>query len=489
MTDADPMTSTMDTIHEVRDSDAARRYVLHGLWMQRVVPTRAATVRPALSWAFELAGSGEPLPPVGFIADVGHLAFDAEAQAHAMQTQGIPGWPAGLARSYEDQVLGKLYVDSSFERASAALSRYQGRDRVRGFAYLLTQLRQRAGFGGVLLSPSVIKPLLERPPAEVLSEAWESLGQDGHSSLLPELYESVVSHFRQVCDILGAEDVFELEHGMALAQFGQRVALRQVLHASACLEEHLPRQRPRTSARRHEVPTRMLDEDAYPVGGFSSLSTRGSIESLLHSQLAYMERRERPDLFDLKFLRDELLYYSRDENQFLRPRRSFVFLLSPELIRARFKDADLPYQRIILLLALIVTTIRRLTDWLSSEALHFECILPAGKDTPLAAEQSLLEMVLREQIANGTVLISRLPETKLGGRCTELARRSRCCCLTLSAGESTLTADATEVSRLRLNGPRPELAIPAEPLTILETDDHVTAWAAVLERLLQAWIA
>ena len=28
-------------------------------------------------------------------------------------------------------------------------------------------------------------------------------------------------------------------------------------------------------------------------------------------------RDERPDLFDMKFVRDELLYYSRDENQFL----------------------------------------------------------------------------------------------------------------------------------------------------------------------------
>ena len=62
-------------------------------------------------------------------------------------------------------------------------------------------------------------------------------------------------------------------------------------------------------------PTRALDEDTYPVGGFTSISTRGSIESLLHSQLAYMETDERPDLFDIKFLRDELLYYARDENQ------------------------------------------------------------------------------------------------------------------------------------------------------------------------------
>src|SRR5207249_190972 len=113
--------------------------------------------------------------------------------------------------------------------------------------------------------------------------------------------------------------------------------LRQVLRAAERLEAALPHHRPRPRPGRLEVPTRILDEDTYPVGGFSSLSTRGSVESLLHSQLAYMEPDDRPDLFDIKYLRDELLYYARDENQCLRRRRTFVFALFPDLARARHK--------------------------------------------------------------------------------------------------------------------------------------------------------
>src|SRR5207244_10184413 len=128
---------------------------------------------------------------------------------------------------------------------------------------------------------------------------------------------------------------FELEHRTALDELGQRVALRQVLRAAEVLEALLPRHPVRPSGQRREVPTHILDEDTYPVGGFSSLATRGSLESLLHSQLAYMEPHERPDLFDVKYLRDELLYYARDENQFLRKRRSFVIALFPDLIRTR----------------------------------------------------------------------------------------------------------------------------------------------------------
>src|SRR6202040_3897497 len=95
---------------------------------------------------------------------------------------------------------------------------------------------------------------------------------------------------------------------------------------------------------------------------------------LLDSQLAFMET-DRPDLFDIKFLRDELLYYARDENQFLRRRRTFVFALYPDLVRARFKDADLPWQRIILLLALLIVVVRKLSEWLAAEALVFEFLI------------------------------------------------------------------------------------------------------------------
>src|SRR5439155_13129065 len=157
---------------------------------------------------------------------------------------------------------------------------------------------------------------------------------------------------RRAAEVRGPEEVFELGHGTALAELGRRVALRQVLQTAARLEAGLPKHKPRPHASPREVPTRVLDEDTYPVGGFASIATRGTIESLLHSQLAFMEpaTAPRPDLFDIKFVRDELLYYSRDENQFLRRRRSFVIALLPDLVHARFKDVELPTQRIVLAL-------------------------------------------------------------------------------------------------------------------------------------------
>src|SRR5262249_16701531 len=180
---------------------------------------------------------------------------------------GSAGLPAGLVRTYEDYVLGKLYADWHFERAADALRRYEGRDQDRGLAFILNQFRERSGFPGVYLSPAVIRGLRELSAEEVLSRGWESLRRDG---LMPEfvpLYEVLIAAVRHTAEVLGNEDIFELEHGTALVEMGQRVALRQLLQAAERLEEMLPRHKVRALAGRQEVPTRVLDEDTYPVGG------------------------------------------------------------------------------------------------------------------------------------------------------------------------------------------------------------------------------
>src|SRR5438270_623657 len=51
------------TFPELRDPDEARRFLFQGLWLQRSVPPAAATVRPTLERAWEIASAGHPLPP------------------------------------------------------------------------------------------------------------------------------------------------------------------------------------------------------------------------------------------------------------------------------------------------------------------------------------------------------------------------------------------------------------------------------------------
>jgi vWA domain found in the FtsH ternary systems/N-terminal helical region fused to the FtsH ternary system vWA domain len=482
--------------YELRDLDEARDFLLQGLWLQRVVPAGKGNVVEALAWAMEIAAGGQPLPPIGFVADLGHVAFGMDWEGRdSRNALAIPSLPINLFRTYEDHVLGKIYADWTFAKASDSLRRYQGRDRAKGLAFTVNQLRERAQFPGVELPPGVIKHAMESKPEEILNQGWESLRQDGVQPLLLDLYEGLIQAARRTAEALGPEDVFELEHRTALDDFGQRLALRQVVRVATSLEATLPRHRIRPQARRMEVPTRILDEDTYPVGGFSSISTRGSIESLLHSQLAYMEPSgaDRPDLFDVKFVRDELLYYSRDENQFLRRRRTFVVALGPDLVSTRFKDSELQYQRGVLLLALLVVVVRKLTEWLTTDALVFQFLFlrpedPLDKSDPLAAEQALLQTLLREEILTGLVLIARIPPKELESKCSLAARRSLCHCLTIGTKALPFEADETVVMQMQIAGPRPAIAEPCVDLNLLDGEDPMDSWGQALEHILRRWI-
>jgi hypothetical protein len=505
---------------ELRDPDEARAYILEGLWWQRVVPPEAATVQPALEWAKEIAAGGQPLPPIGFVADLGHTAFSLDAESQGRDAPPVPGLPINLLRGYEDHVLGKLYADWTFGRAGDALRRYRGRDRARGLAFLLNQFRERARFRGVYLSPGVLTAALAAPPEELLARGWDLLERDGVQPLLVQLYEALVAACRRTAEVLGPEDLPELENGTALEDEGPRLARRQVRQAALRLEAALPRHRLRPRSRRREVPTRMLDEDTYPVGGFNAISTRGTVESLLHSQLAYMEPDDRPDLFDIKFLRDELLYYSRDENQFLRRRRTFVFALYPDLVSTRFKDRELPYQRGVLLLALILVAIRKLAEWLTTDALIFEIVFvrESKKDVPLAdgsgfQEERLTKSPPRQRGANaassddsplgperallGTLFPDLLQNKslrlrddwtgeRLPAECAERGRRSLCHCLAIGQSPPAWTAERVLVSRLRIDGPRPMLL--DDTPSGDEVADPVDCWAAALEAVLGSWL-
>jgi hypothetical protein len=474
-------------IHELRDAESARAFAEQSLWLARGVAPTPEMALPIIALALELAGAGDPLPSLGFLADVSHLALEMDG-THRHEFAPIPHWPEGLTRAYEDHVLGKLYADTSFERAGDAVRRYQGRDRTRGLAFLVNQLMRRANLSGVHFSPAILKALRTRTPEEVLAAGWDSLNQLGPLPVLVELYEELTTKVRSVAAVLGPEDVFELEHGTALAQFSQRVALRQVLQAAAFLDERMPRLRPRPLSRRNEIPTPILDEDNYPVGGFTSISTRGSVESLLHSQLAYMERHDRPDLFDVKFLRDELLYYSRDENQFLRRRRNFVFALYANLEEARCKDADAPWQRIVLAFGLTLAALGKIQEWLGEDALTFEFLFLDEPHRPraLEPEEAVLQMVLREQIANGSATVSRLDRTLLAKHCVERSRRSLCHCLMLSVRNQSLEAESFVKANLVLNGKLPSLVIPDEnAVDNAASEDPVSTWIAALERLLR----
>src|SRR5262249_7798011 len=141
-------------------------------------------------------------------------------------------------------------------------------------------------------------------------------------------------------------------------------------------------------------------------------------------------------------------------------------------------------------LALLLSAVRKLTEWLSADSLLFEFVFlePADGDT-LADERKLLDLVLREQIVNGTVRIEKCKDLDgLAQWCTRRARRSVCHCLLVSTEPIEFHAEDTVVSRLRIDGPAPTLDVVGDLPPAGEVDGPLDQWSSTLERLLQAWI-
>jgi hypothetical protein len=472
-------------VEELRDLDEARRYVTEGLWLMRAVRPTAATVKAALEWSMEVAASGHPLPPVGFVGDVGHIALGADAEHRSKGPAPVSGWPSALARQYEDHVLGKLYADPMFERAGDALQKLADKDRPKGLAFLVRQMQERVKLPGVLLPPAVIRGLL-RDPDEVLTATLDGLERDSVSPRLAGMYERLVAAARRTNELLVKEDIDALEDRSALGDMGQYVALRQIRQTTTRLLSRLPARPVRPLPGRREVPTRVMDEDQYPVGGYTSIATKGSIESLLHSQLAYIaDSPDEPDLFDVKYARDELFYYSRDENQFLRRRRSFVFVLFPDLLAARFKDAELPCQRIVMLQSAMLAAIRRLQTWLSEDAIRFEVLFVAdGEKRPLADEWQLMRLLLREELERGGAEVSHLADAKSAwDRIRKSTGHSQVHVLAASTRRSGAELDEAAVSELIVDA-----AVPRLDGATLHGEDAFDVWQETVKRILELWV-
>src|SRR5262249_44484519 len=145
--------------------DDARRWVYQGLWLQKAIfPPQPTNLRMILEWALEIASSGEPVPPVGFVADIGATAFGMDRGEKRSVQEPLPLMDStkNVLRQYEDFVLGRIYGDWTFERACDALrsDKYQtARDKARGLAYLIAKYQKNARFGGVHFSPSIIRGL------------------------------------------------------------------------------------------------------------------------------------------------------------------------------------------------------------------------------------------------------------------------------------------------------------------------------------------
>ena len=397
------------TTIEIREREATERRLIGGLALMRLASPTTDELGPVTGWLLAALDDLAWLPPVGVVADVGHLVADCRsATVPSLAAVGSPRLRAAL-RAYEDEWLGRLAADARIDAARDAIARLPLELRARAVALVLGSVLERTGFvHGAAVNTGAARRLLARPATETLGRVQAAMqGADHAGNLIAIGYESLVHGARRARGLLDEADVFALENLRVLGSPAQRLAVAQIMDAAAEASRALPSRLKRRRQPAGHTPTRIEDESRYPAGGFAALSNAGSVENLVTSELVYMEDTAGVDidLFDVRYDEGELLYYARDEAVLVRRRRAFVFLRDPSLATLRFKDSELRWQRLVALLGILVCLVRKLHEWLDGEDLSIRIVfLPdALGRAPLIVERGLVELLLRDWIEKGAV--------------------------------------------------------------------------------------
>ncbi len=429
------------------------------------------------------------------------LAFDLAALLSGERLQPVspPALPAlrEALRQYEDHVLARLVAERRWTRLVEAVAAAPRPLRPAAVGMTAAMVLQRLGLAeGFGPPPALVRRLASRPPDEVLEVGRAALHAPDVAARLAQGLLLVARAARRARELLSDAELFVVENLAALQGLGPRVALAQLAEVAQAVDERLPA-RPRKGAWEDgDAPTALEEDSAFPVGGFSSVSTSGSLENLVTSELVYMEPvgagRPRPDLFDVRFVESELLYYARDEAVAVRRRRALVFVLDPSLVAARVLDGGEGYQRLVWALGSVTALVRKLSQWLDTEALRFELVFVARQgEQPLLEEMGVAGLLLRDfrergqlevRSADDALAAVRRARADHGGRARTLLFAAR-----LPPG---LEGDAAPDALVDVSGPRPRVHWRAGARDASELPAEVVeAWAATARQLLDGVLA
>jgi hypothetical protein len=369
-----------------------------------------ASVPAALRWLRAIWDAGDDHLPLGLVHDLGHLLLQGHRFRFA-SSRDLGTWPADerAARlAYEDRVLGRWAIDPSAVEAHVILAGIREDHRQAAIAHALRAALSRRlggvpGFSSVRGNPAHLRAVSEEellapsppPPAWI---AWAFAQLDAACTRL------VDGH------LFSPEDLWEIAHLPQLPTESSRLALREIHGAIARIGAMRPETALSMQRRAREVPVDRDTSDQYPAGGFDAISTRGSFESLVRSEVSYVGVTAvgRIDLFDLRFVEGELLYYTRDESPLLDARRE-VSAIIDRPAELRHKVPLLSAQTLVIAQAIALVVQADLVALYGPHGSMVRLLFraPSEEDRAVAAEErALLSLALAAELAHGRVALA-----------------------------------------------------------------------------------
>ena len=409
-------------------------------WIDRVgcAEPLAESLPASARWLLARWGAGDDHLPLHLVHDLGHLLLRGRDFRFA-STGSLARWsddarPGRLA--YEDKVLGRWALDPTVLDAHVAIAGMGAARRDDAVAHAVG-----LALAGPLLAAADLARgnaahlrawLGELPavaaddPAAIharVGDEWRAWAEAQHAAAVRALPPGRL--FR-------AEDLWEIAHLAELPSESARLALRTILGLAARIGPVSPSAAMSLRRRAREVPVDAEEADQYPAGGFDALSTRGTFENLVRSEVAYVGEgsveRGGVDLFDVRFAENELLFYTRDESPLLDARRDLTVVLHRPAAQ-RQKHPSLEAQTLVLTEALALALQGDLLRVFGPSGSRCALVWLAERPGDLDAaeeERALLSLPLAAEVAHRrvTLQVARTwEEVPLAGRvvCSPLA--------------------------------------------------------------------
>lgn len=318
------------TILDLSAADDLQRYLTASLDERgHAAPLTPQNFRRAAQWFSALYGQGWERLPFFVVFDLGHLLLEGSQfafrslHAGAAISDDNPELAARVA--YENRLLNRLLVLPVFAELRDILD-----DAVdpnpRIVAILscwLAPLREVAALPTLQTSIQTLRQISSPPSlsvAEARVQIEKQLNLPGLIAGQREVVLEVMGN-APLSQLIGPEDLFIFRHIEALSNSALRLTARQLVF----LEQQMGDTDPPPAHLRREPPqiqVNLQDAGYFPQGGLDQLANRGSIENLVRTELAYIDPTEDVDLFTMRYLEGELLYYTRDDAQLLRRSRT-----------------------------------------------------------------------------------------------------------------------------------------------------------------------
>lgn len=313
----------------------------------------ADSVPNSIGWLRSRWDAGDDHLPLTFVHDLGLLLLRGRDFRFA-SARDLDQWreeERSARLTYEDRVLGRWALDPSVLEAHIAIAGMAAalRDNAVSHAVGIALSRALLECESMVCGNSAhLRALQSEIPSTpeqwkaVLGDTWAEWGFE-------QLAEA--AKFLPTTKLFRPEDLWEIAHLKELPSESARLALREI---NGTISRIGPVPNTVALSIRHtarEVPVEAEEEDNYPTGGFDGVSTKGTFENLVRTEVVYVgEGCEKPggiDLFDVRFIEGELLFYTRDESPMLDARRdvTFVFDMPNE---QRHKQPALPAQTLVL---------------------------------------------------------------------------------------------------------------------------------------------